>query len=252
MTRAAFALVVVLGLVSAVAPAHAVAPAEPSPPAPVGTHAAQATMILFGFLRIGPAAPAAETAPAAPPPAPAPPAPRMEAPRRVGFLRVVADVVRAVVSVLSAAGAAGVALWSRIGRDALLENATRRRLLALVEATPGLHVQEAARRLAVDRKTVEYHARRLASASLVQRERDGPLARLFPVPRPAVDATSTRARLLDALRIDGPLHRQELAERLGVTPQAVSHHVASLQRDGLVESRAGRGGRMVVSARRPA
>ncbi|WP_018349035.1 ArsR/SmtB family transcription factor [Longispora albida] len=56
-----------------------------------------------------------------------------------------------------------------------------------------------------------------------------------------------RATLLAAL--DGPASTTELARRLGVTPSAISQHLAVLRRNGLVSK--ARSGRVVLYARTP-
>src|SRR5688500_2281249 len=67
-------------------------------------------------------------------------------------------------------------------------DATRRKILELVFAEPGLTIQELASRFPVSRFAIMKHLNILEAARLIRREREGMTKRLFVERAPLVDA----------------------------------------------------------------
>lgn len=127
---------------------------------------------------------------------------------------------------------------------AILDLAMRRRIYALIQGYPGIHVREAARQLDTSMALVEYHVAVLDQHGLVLRERDDNHMRLY-----AADATPKPAdrALLGVLRERIPLQvtlylldRAEpvahgrIAQDLGLGKSKLSFHLRKLEAAGIV------------------
>lgn len=130
---------------------------------------------------------------------------------------------------------------------------TRRRVYALVQRHPALHQGDIARRLDIAEGTAEHHLRHLVRAGLLNRQRQGGHVRYWvTVQGPVVPEGAVRpddrpklgvlrkARPLQVvanLLTDGPLSMGVLAERLGLSPGTLTHHVDALEEAGVVRRR---------------
>src|ERR1044072_4993180 len=120
----------------------------------------------------------------------------------------------------------------------------RRRLYALVQSYPGVHVREAARQLGTSMALVEYHLNLLREHGLVTVQKDDRYARLYPVDAPAPKPADREAvgllrprrprPLPLCLLDDGPQKHKDLAEALGLGKSTLSFHLRKLEAAGLV------------------
>ncbi|HEX2065458.1 MAG TPA: winged helix-turn-helix transcriptional regulator [Candidatus Thermoplasmatota archaeon] len=142
----------------------------------------------------------------------------------------------------------------------LLDLGTRRRLHALVQAYPGLHLREAARQLGTSIALVEYHAAILRENGLLRQERDERYVRLFAVDPGGGGPTEAERRALAALRErlplritlhlldqDAPQQHKDVARALGLGKSKLSFHLRKLEAAGIVEKDAD--GRYAVRGR---
>jgi predicted transcriptional regulator len=132
----------------------------------------------------------------------------------------------------------------------LLDLATRRRLYALVQSYPGLHIREAARQLGTSVALVEYHAAILRENGLVREERDERYVRLYAA-TPGADAKAPteaeraalrtlRERLplrvtLHLLDHDGPQQHKAICDALDLGKSKLSFHLRKLEAAGIVQ-----------------
>ncbi len=135
-------------------------------------------------------------------------------------------------------------LYSKLERESLLENPARRRILALVEAQPGVRYQQVVRALGRGHGLVDSHLCRLVQAKLVRAHRAAGRVHYF-LPR---DATSDRLarytsasgptaqRVLEQVENNSPISSGALAAQLGLARSTVHAHVSRLTRAGLVLS----------------
>jgi len=124
----------------------------------------------------------------------------------------------------------------------MTEDTVRDRLLAIVEAYPGLHVRELARQLDTSVALVEYHLEGLRG--LVELRADGRYRRAYLRGAGQVPATDRRA--LDLLRRrwplrivmevlqQGPLRHADLADRLALGKSKLSFHLRALEEAGVL------------------
>lgn len=133
-------------------------------------------------------------------------------------------------------------LFSRIRDDQVLDHPRRRRIHEIIQAEPGIHFQELARRSETSRSALDHHLRKLVAARIVVRREGTGYACFFP--RGAVDrrlmevapllrADSTRA-VLDAVAKAPGVTCADVAERVGLTSATVSYHLRKLRQAGLV------------------
>jgi hypothetical protein len=136
------------------------------------------------------------------------------------------------------------ALYSRIHPRDLLQNQTRRDLLQIATAEPGVHMRAAQRRLGVGWGTLAFHVRMLESAGLIQ-VTDAGGYRTLSVPSgppPAKRTHPSGKRLLEALPSDGGARDlSDLRKELGMTRQLLLYHARRLEAAGLVVIRPGHG-----------
>ncbi len=138
-----------------------------------------------------------------------------------------------------------LALFSRVSGGRVLENPRRAALLDLVEAEPGIHLRELARRTGQAEGALRHHLARLVDAGKVRAVRGPRYLCYFPVG--AVDRNVAAAapllksdvarRLLERCAAEPGLSGQRLAADLGVTPGAVTYHVQRLSAAGLLQQR---------------
>lgn len=149
-----------------------------------------------------------------------------------------------------------LALYSKIRRDATLDNDTRRSVFEAVVATPGLSIQEVARRASISHSTAAYHLDRLSGAGLVVATGDGNKVRYY---RNGGRFTEQERRLLPCLETPETVrvletvvqrpwtYRAEVASLLAVTATTVNWHLKRLFAAGvLTEVREGRSAYLFV------
>lgn len=153
-------------------------------------------------------------------------------------------------------GALG-AFYTRVTRQRVLEHVLRRDLLALVQASPGAHVAELARRFGVGRVVLQHHLRMLeAHGLIVARPRGRVLVYFAPgaVPDEAGVAARvalkdpTRRRVLDAVaRAAGGATQADICGQTSLSQRLVSYHLARLEAVGLVRGDGGRPQRFLAA-----
>lgn len=141
-------------------------------------------------------------------------------------------------------GVGAVGLFSRIGPDEVMDHPLRSQIVSLVEAEPGLHFQELARRLETGRGTLEHHLRKLVAADIVSAQASQGFTCYFPkgkVDRRIMAAApvlkSGGARLvLQAISNEPGRAAQDIAATTGLTPSTVNYHLKRLGAVGLVDT----------------
>jgi len=120
-------------------------------------------------------------------------------------------------------------------KDEILENEKRRRIYALIEASPGIHLREVQRISEIPLSTLEYHLSYMARKKIVFAETEGHHKRYYTKPLDPEDK-----KLLAALRqkrmrgivliilANGKAKYQLLAEQLGLSPSTLSSYLKYL------------------------
>jgi len=122
----------------------------------------------------------------------------------------------------------------------------RRRILNLVQAYPGLHLREIARRIHTNPHLIEYHLAALERLDLVTTRQEGGYRRLFPVTGPRATLLQQEQRWLSLLRQPVPLavalhlleresaQHRDLAQVVHVTKATLTHHLKSMENVGII------------------
>lgn len=164
-------------------------------------------------------------------------------------LTLILGLVYSLVFLVSEAGryllvrvGVGLGLYSRIPRDELLEEETRRELFALLEGEPGLHLREIVREMDAGYGRIAYHLARLEKADFVTSQREGVYRRFYarddgPGDR---EPRSTRDEVLEVIRQEPGIYAAEIARELGTSRQLVTYHVRELVGLAKVEERRGK------------
>lgn len=133
--------------------------------------------------------------------------------------------------------------FTRISRDELLENSTRRELLEAIREDPGVHLAELIEGAGVGNGATRHHLKKLEEADLVRAIKHGGYVRYFP----AGEYTETEARQRAALRSGSnrevyEAYRQQpgqsirqLARRLDMSSSGVHRAIRMLREVDLID-----------------
>jgi predicted transcriptional regulator len=151
----------------------------------------------------------------------------------------------------SPAWATGIVFLARREKEPL-DLETRREIYECVEAYPGLHLSEIARRVDMETNHAKYHLEVLERHELVASEKEEGYWRFFPREEselgPKEVLSPEEKEIVSLLRKEVPLHTTlvlldegqaqagELAEAVGVAASTMSYHTSQMQEVGLVEA----------------
>lgn len=147
----------------------------------------------------------------------------------------------------------GTGLFSRIQRHRALDQPVRARVMAAVEAEPGIHVEEIRRRLDMNRNAVRHHLDKLADVGLVSvsdatgfrcyfpaGSTDRRVMAAFPVLK------SDTARRIARAAVQQPgITASSLGASMGLTPAGTHHHLKRMVAAGVVRVEIGASGSRV-------
>lgn len=136
----------------------------------------------------------------------------------------------------------GLGLFSRLREPEVVAHPARRQLLQLIEAEPGIHFKEMARRTGLPNGSLVHHLETLRRGGQVVARPSGGYTLYFLGPRvPAGSAEAASAlkadgarRILELVRQQPGLSSADVAARCGLQPSTVSYHVQRLQAAGLL------------------
>jgi predicted transcriptional regulator len=140
-----------------------------------------------------------------------------------------------------AKGALG--LFSRLKEPEVLGHPARQQLLQLIEAQPGIHFKEMARRTGLPNGSLVHHLETLRrGGQVVARPAGGYTLYFLGAHVPAGSAESASAlkadgarKILDLVRQQPGLSSADVAARCGLQPSTVTYHVQRLQAAGLLQ-----------------
>lgn len=133
-------------------------------------------------------------------------------------------------------GLGGLALFTRLRGNQVLEHRRRERLYLLVEGRPGMSFGDLGEAAGMREGVLAHHLATLEREGLVRRQRLGTRLAFYAAQSPtaARQVPALQARLLALVR-RGPVSQAEAARQLGVTRQALHYHVKALHALGLLE-----------------
>lgn len=135
-------------------------------------------------------------------------------------------------------------LFSRLTGPKLLEHPARANLVQLIQAEPGIHFQDLARRSGLPNGTAVHHLNKLADAGLIAARPLGRYTCYFPGSSPdrasLAAAPVTRSdgarRILAEVAANPGVTGTEVALRLGLQGSTVAYHVKRMEQAGLLSA----------------
>ena len=130
-----------------------------------------------------------------------------------------------------------VPLYTRLRRDAVLDNFSRGQIYGYVKANAGCHYSEIQAQLEMGNGTLAHHLRVLEREQFVRIQRDGLFKRFYPAGAPIVaDKHLSRLQrdILVAIGDSPGTTQMRIARAIDESKQVVHYHVKQLARAGLV------------------
>jgi predicted transcriptional regulator len=134
------------------------------------------------------------------------------------------------------------ALFTRLRGDQLLRHPARARIHSAVEADPGIHFQELARRLDLGKGTLEHHLHKLVEGGQLVAHVSPGYTCYFPrktdravmAAAPFLRTPGPRS-ILEAIVHDGRTQVPDLCAQTGLSRSTVNHHLLRMKDAGLIE-----------------
>lgn len=134
-------------------------------------------------------------------------------------------------------------LFSRVGRDEVLDHPVRVDLFEAIREDPGIHLAEAVDEVDVGHGATRHHVSKLEEHDLVRREKHGGYVRLFPVGELTEEKKEQIAALRrgsnrevwELYRDNGDLTLREAADELDLSAASVHRSVDQLRDAGLLD-----------------
>ena len=132
-----------------------------------------------------------------------------------------------------------VPLYSRIKKDAVLDNFTRGMIYGFIMSNPGVHYNYIKQKLGLNNGSIVYHLTVLERQELIKSEKVGLYKRFYPMGQTLsetgiMELNETQQAMLDLVRGSPGLTQREISERLDLSTRVVNYHVGLLQRARLV------------------
>ena len=132
-----------------------------------------------------------------------------------------------------------VPLYSRIKKDAVLDNFTRGMIYGFIMSNPGVHYNFIKQKLGLNNGSIVYHLTVLERQELIKSEKVGLYKRFYPVGQTLsetgiMELNDTQETLLGIVRKNPGMTQRELAERMDLSTRVINYHVGLLQRARLV------------------
>lgn len=130
-------------------------------------------------------------------------------------------------------------LFSRLDRDSAIDHPRRQEVLAAVEASPGISLNELGRRTEIPKGALTHHLRVLERVGLLTSRRERIWTRFFPpsfVRRRVAIVTTRQEDVTQLLSREPGLSQTDLAARLGLQRKAAQYHLDRLEQAGVVRS----------------
>jgi len=128
-------------------------------------------------------------------------------------------------------------LYSRIKKEEVLDHFVRGQIYGYIRANPGVHFNMLRSSLRVNNGTLAHHLRTLEMQGFVKSRRDGMFRRFYAVDVNIADdgirLSDLQMKILDMITLDGAT-QAEIAERLGISQQAVSYNLRMMGREGMI------------------
>jgi len=129
-------------------------------------------------------------------------------------------------------------LYTRLHKDALLDNETRGMIRGCISTEPGIHYNEIMRHLKLSNGAAAHHLSMLERQGLIKSRSDGYLKRFYPAETRMVDLPQTIKKIekliLETVQERQGLSQREIAGILEISESTVNRHARQLADMGLL------------------
>ena len=130
-------------------------------------------------------------------------------------------------------------LYTRLKRDKVLYNKTRKRIRDHLKAKPGDHFNSIKRELKIPQGTLAYHLHTLEREKHIKSMSSGMFRRFYPIevgfPEEGTQMSASQKQIYDIVYCYPGIAQVEIAKRVGKTLSTVNYHINSLVDLGLVK-----------------
>ena len=133
-----------------------------------------------------------------------------------------------------------VFLYSKLGKEQILDNFTRGKIYGYIVANPGDHYNSIMNALRLSNGTFAYHLRRLEDEGLIKSATNGTLKRFYPVDMRVTenenDSLTRIQRIVFDIIVETPgISQKEISGLLSVSNATVNFHMDALIKKGFVK-----------------
>lgn len=137
----------------------------------------------------------------------------------------------------------GAALFTRIPRDDILHNSTRRQIFNAIQKNPGINMSQISQQLDIGWGTTVHHVKKLEEATKIHAEsmnnercffENGGTFSKDAMVKTAALKDGTAKKIFDFIEKNPETSQKKISESLGVRPSLVSWHVTKLEQEGMV------------------
>jgi predicted transcriptional regulator len=133
-----------------------------------------------------------------------------------------------------------VFLYSKLGKEQILDNFTRGKIYGYIVANPGDHYNSIMNALRLSNGTFAYHLRRLENEGLIKSATNGTLKRFYPVDMRVTenenDSLTRIQRIVFDIIVETPgISQKEISGLLSVSNATVNFHMDALIKKGFVK-----------------
>jgi PKD repeat protein/DNA-binding MarR family transcriptional regulator len=131
-----------------------------------------------------------------------------------------------------------IPLYTRLNREALLDNFTRGRIYEHIRTNPGMHYRAIKDNLELSNGSLAYHLRVLEKERYIQSKTDGFCKRFYPVGMKITkgDTSNIQTLILDRIYEQPFITQKELAHDLGIDISTVNYHINMMAGAGVVKA----------------
>jgi len=134
-------------------------------------------------------------------------------------------------------------LYSRLKEESVADQKTRGRMIEYIRHNPGAHFSMIKKDLDMPNGSAGYHLRVLESSGFIRARSDGFYKRFYPhgyrIPEFVLDGMEQN--IVAFVQAEPGIAQKDLAQRIGLSPSTVSHHIKRLKRKRVVTASRGKG-----------
>jgi len=117
--------------------------------------------------------------------------------------------------------------------------ATRKRILELIVAQPGIHLRAIVDELGIRHGSAQYNLERMKREKIVEYKTEGQYRRYYALredlPQQAYPIKGTALRVAEAARSNPKATKTDIANLLGVSWQVAHYHIKTLKHAGVLQ-----------------